>query len=162
MKESQEYQVGGVAQGLQPLPTAPHESEFIPTATALPLYYNTPTSLPVVVPSAPMVQAVAPQVMGPAAPQVMGPAAPHGYSGNSSPGTRYVYRDERSGVCVICGLSFLFFFVICCACLLPAILVPIFLISKAAESLNDEFGDVSWDDVYVAFDNSTAYDNLGN
>ena len=160
MKESQEYQRGEVAQEYHPHPTAPYDSDFVPTATALPIYHSTPASLPVVIPSAPVTQVSAPQVIGPAAPQ--------GYAGNSNPGTRYVYRDERTGVCVICGLSFLFFFVMCCACLLPAILVPIFLITKAAKSLNDEFGDEfdgSWDDTYGAFGNATDYGtvpNLGN
>jgi len=152
--------MGEVTQEFHPHPTAPHESEYVPTATALPIYHNTPASLPVVIPSAPIIQTTAPHVIGPAAPQ--------GYVGNSNPGTRYVYRDERNGVCMICGLSFLLFFVMCCACLLPAILVPIFLITKAAKSLNDEFGnefDGSWDDAYVVSDNATDYGtvlNLGN
>lgn len=56
---------------------------------------------------------------------ITGPPRPPAPPQVSYPSSRYIYRDERTGACMICGLSALVCLVICCCCFLPAIIFPI-------------------------------------
>jgi hypothetical protein len=146
---AQEYPPGNVASGYRPQATAPSESYRQPTipivhATALPV--DVPTTVP------PTVSESAGTATGTTLPQVnvvQGPAPPQAYQ---MPPSRYVYRDERTGVCVVCGLSFLACFWLCCCCVLPVILVPIGLVIRWYNNKS------SWDDDYIG----DVYDTVGD
>lgn len=68
------------------------------------------------------------------------PAPPQVYY---TPSSRYIYRDQRTGACVICGLSIVACFLICCCCFLPVVIIPIIWASGA---WNGEYDDAVWND----------------
>lgn len=65
-----------------------------------------------------------------------------------TPSSRYVYRDERTGACMICGLSALVCFLICCCCLLPLIILPIVWVQVWNDPYDDDYWH-NWEDDHV-------------
>lgn len=117
--------------------TGMHSSSDIPFAEAMcvPSEESVPaTTRPVAVvtgsPQPPSVAVITGQPRPP--PQVV-------YPSNS-----YAYRDERSGACIICGISAIVCVALCLCCMIPALVVPIaWVLSGQKESL---FDDDFWND----------------
>lgn len=72
---------------------------------------------------------------------VTGPARPAAPPQSNFPSSRYVYRDERTGARMICGLSALVCFLICCGCFLPILIVPVLWVTNWGD-VDDAF----WED----------------
>ena len=138
------------ATGHHPQASAPMEDEVnipIVQATPVPTPYatNVPNQpYPIDVPSSPVAVVTGPP-QPPRVAVVTGPPRPpppHAYY----PSSRYVYRDERTGVCKICGLSALICLSICCCCLLPIVIIPSILVPIFNDATDDDIFGVYQDD----------------
>jgi hypothetical protein len=132
----EDYSLDGDIDGYHPQPSAPLESEVnrqttasssIPLVQATVVPFDTPTSPPTTPSSTPITQMQSAMIPagGPESQVqiVQGPTQVQPYA--MMPPSRYVYRDETTGVCLVCGLSLLACFSLCCCCLVPVIVLPV-------------------------------------
>ena len=108
--------------------TAVPECHAVVAATTLPAATSSPFAVVTGPPQPPRVAVVTGPPRPPAPPQVYIPSS-----------SRYVYRDERTGVCVICGISAFLCLVICCCCFLPFAIIPIVWATTWKQDFDDDF-----------------------
>ena len=141
---------GSIAAGYPPQASAPMEDEInipIVQAITVPAGYDNSVATqtyPMNVPSSPVAVVTGPP-QPPSVAVVTGPPRPPPQV--YYPSSRYVYRDERTGACMICGLSALICLSICCCCLLPFIIVPIVVVPMFKDVANDDFFGMHDDNV---------------
>ncbi len=137
------------ATAYHPHASAPMEGEIdIPIVHVTTIPHGYATSIPTASHSLPLSSGPVAVVTGPPQPPriaiVTGPPRPPPQAYPLS--SRYVYRDESTGACMICGLSALVCLLLCCCCLLPVIIFPILWVQAQQAPFDDDIWQTIHDD----------------